>query len=154
MKLLKRLLMSVAGLTFSFLLLVPEAYAQKMVSNLKEGERAKFSGVLVSPELFAELSGKTLSEEECSLREEFKLEKAKLTFDFKLMSKDLEIQYQREFYENRLKSEIEYSDELKKLSLKDEGFLSRHDREISFLSGIVFTVGTFVLADYILDYTN
>ena len=154
MKLLKRLLMSVAGLTFSFLLSVPEAYAQKMVSNLKEGERAKFSGVLVSPELFAELSDKTLSEEECSLREEFKLEKAKLTFDFKLMSKDLEIQYQREFYENRLKSEIEYSDELKKLSLKDEGFLSRHDREISFLSGIVFTVGTFVLADYILDYTN
>lgn len=141
-------------IAFIFALFLPIAsFAQtKKVSYVNEGEKAPFAGILLSPEAFAEMKFKSEQDEEMfRLKLNLQTEKALLLAKLNLDNQVTETQLYNKMCDERLVAKDKtikfYEDTVKKQSNIWEDV----DLHVGITIGILSTIGTFVLVDYIDD---
>lgn len=139
--------MKYAAIVIFFLLLcAPElAYAQKKISNLAEGQVAKFSGILLSPEAYAELSiSAEVNEEVLKLKLGTEIEKERAMFNLKLDNEIMKFSIMEKSFDERLKIKDEYINQIEK-GVTEESWIERWKYEFGFATGVAVTLVSFYI---------
>jgi hypothetical protein len=119
------------------------AYSQKKISNLSEGQAAKFDGILLSPEAYAELTiSAQVNIETLKLQLNSEMVKSEELFKLKLDNEIMKFDIMEKSYSDRLQIKNEYIDQLEK-GVTQESWVDQWKYELGFATGLAVTLVSF-----------
>lgn len=119
---------------------------------MTSGEKAPFTGVLLSHEAFADLKVKAdQNKEEIKLKVSYEVKKANLESQLEIAKLQEELRFIQQKSSLQLQMRDDRIKYLEEVAFEETNWFQRNSNQLSFLGGALFTIGSIWLLDSVGD---